>query len=48
MEKTKKMEGCYCPKRPGYSWAHLPPKKELAEKSAGSEQGSRPAKDTEE
>ena len=39
MEKTEKMEGCYCPKRPGYSWAHLPPKKEPAEESACSEWG---------
>ena len=35
MKETKKMEGSYCPKRPGYSWAHLP-KEEPAEKSTGS------------
>ena len=40
--KTKK-QGGYCPKRPGYSWAHLP-KEDPAEESAGSEPGSRPAK----
>lgn len=48
MKETKKLEGIYCPKRPGYRWAHLPPKKERDGKASRPQSGGPAAKETEE
>ena len=44
MEKTEEAEGRYCPKRPGYCWANLPPKEDQVVKAARSKLGGLAAK----